>query len=407
MGSYSSKLPVTEKNLKDVECNVFKVGLGEMQGWRGNMEDASLIHIAKKHSSNTPTTVLEEEALDESHSSSEDSTEQSTSVIFRELKIHDERFQRELKKEIKTRSPENNISIIGVFDGHGGSFISRFVAENFMTVFNNSWIKSYIKSLANDNQLRSKTVQIQNIDFEQFNAITIDKLEQVLIQTFLDFDELLLSKELESMVMEYKTYKRDDLILPSIPKILSEESQNDLCGENFAYFMGTTANIVCFYENFLVVANVGDSMSVLYTDGKAIELNTEHKVSTPGEEERILKSGLTVHNNRIEGKLNLTRAIGDLQFKNRKLRPHERAVTAYPEFTTYELNERSEFLITACDGIWDCVEPQKLCEFVSREIKRGKKLSKIIESIEDMVLSKTNNSPIGTDNMTCLILQFK
>jgi serine/threonine protein phosphatase PrpC len=71
------------------------------------------------------------------------------------------------KKEIKIRSPENNISIIGVFDGHGGSFISRFVAENFMTVFNNSWIKSYIKGLANDNQLRNKTVQIQNIDFEQ------------------------------------------------------------------------------------------------------------------------------------------------------------------------------------------------------------------------------------------------
>ena len=102
--------------------------------------------------------------------------------------------------------------------------------------------------------------------------------------------------------------------------------------------MGTTANVLCLYENFLIVANVGDSMSVLFSDGKAIELNTEHKTSTPGEEERVKNSGMKVINNRIDGKLNLTRAIGDLQFKNKSLRPYEQAVTAYPEFTTYELN---------------------------------------------------------------------
>lgn len=403
MGSYTSKLPVTEKHLKELECDIFKVGLGEMQGWRGNMEDASLIHIAKYHSSKK-----ENDDLLDTTSSSDDTSEVSSSVILKEIKQLNEKTKREIRKEIKKQSPENNISIIGVFDGHGGSFVSRFVAENFMTVFNHAWIKSYKKHLncTNTKLLRSNSIS-ESIDFEQLNTITFEKLEQILIQTFLDFDELLQTRECELLVHEYKTFKRDDLILKGIPKILSDEYSSSLCRETFAHYMGTTANVVCLYGNYIVVANVGDSMSVLFTEGKAVTLNTEHKTSTPGEEERVINSGLSIHNNRIDGKLNLTRAIGDLQFKNKKLRPYEQAVTAYPEFTTYQLTENSEFLVSACDGIWDCVDPQKLCEYIAKELKNGVSTSKIIEQIEDMVISKTNNSPIGTDNMTCLILQFK
>lgn len=407
MGSYTSKLPVTEKHLKELECAVFRVGLGEMQGWRGNMEDASLIHIAKNH---TVQVQSNEDDLLDTTSSSDDSSEVSSTLILKEIKQINQTTKREIKKEIKKKCPENNISIIGVFDGHGGSFVSRFVAENFMTVFNHAWVKSYKKQLnckgINSKQLISNSIT-EIVDFEQLNTITLEKLEQILIQTFLDFDELLLTRECEILVHDYRTFKRDDLILKGIPKILSDDYNNSYRKETFAHYMGTTANVVCLYDNYIVVANVGDSMSVLFTEGKAVTLNTEHKTSTPGEEERVIRSGLTIHNNRVDGKLNLTRAIGDLQFKNKKLRPYEQAVTAYPEFTTYELTEDSEFLVSACDGIWDCVDPQKLCEFISKELKKGISTSKIIAMIEDMVISKTNNSPIGTDNMTCLILQFK
>mmetsp|Transcript_22397 Transcript_22397/g.23331 ORF Transcript_22397/g.23331 Transcript_22397/m.23331 type:complete len:398 (+) Transcript_22397:1-1194(+) len=397
MGSSTTKLPKTEKNLKDLECSIFNIGLGEMQGWRGNMEDASLIHIAQNH-----TPPEEEELLDNTSIDSES----ASSSIVKELNLTDKSERTKLKQDIKSKSPECNISIIGVFDGHGGSFISRFVAENFMTVFNNAWVKSYLKGMNNGHKKPAKIIK-DKIDYEDLNTITIDKLEQLLIQTFLDMDELLMLKTVDRLVHDYKHFKRDDLVLSDVSQLLSEEYDQEVIRENFAYYMGTTGNVVCLYENYLIVANVGDSMSVLFTEGKAVELNTEHKVSTPGEEERVLKAGLHVINNRVDGKLNLTRAIGDLQFKNRKLRPYEQAVTAYPELTTYELDESSEFVISACDGIWDCVEPQKLCEFVSKELKAGKKISEIIARIEDMVLSNTNNSPIGTDNMTCIILQFK
>lgn len=398
MGNNSSNLPVTEKHLKDLECEIFKVGLGEMQGWRGNMEDASLIHIAKNHK---PLNEYDDDNT-KSMDSSYDSGEFSSYTILKEMNIKDYNIKRKLSKEINDKSPENNISIIGVFDGHGGSFVSRFVAENFMSVFNNAWAKRIVKQQGG----RFREINSKNIDFEEFKFINKETLEQIIIETFLDLDQLLLYTETQKIVHEYKTYKRDHLILNRIPYLLCENSDSRLTTHSFANHMGTTANVMFFYDNFLVVANVGDSMAVLFTEGRAIELNTEHKPSTPGEEERVNRAGLHIYNNRVDGKLNLTRAIGDLQFKNRKLRPHERAVTAYPEITTFELTNESEFVICACDGIWDCVEPQKLCEFVSKELKKDRKISSIIADIEDMVLSKTNNSPIGTDNMTCIIFKI-
>lgn len=74
--------------------------------------------------------------------------------------------------------------------------------------------------------------------------------------------------------------------------------------------MGTTANILVIKNNYLYLANVGDSLAVLFKNGVAIRLNQEHKTTLPSEFTRISKSGSRIINNRIEGRLNLTRALG-------------------------------------------------------------------------------------------------
>ena len=69
----------------------------------------------------------------------------------------------------------------------------------------------------------------------------------------------------------------------------------------------------------------------------------------------------------------------------------------------------------ACDGIWDCVDEQRLCEEISRRLKKKEKISNIISDLMDNILAKENNSiftflklaPIGTDNMSCIVIQFK
>ena len=70
--------------------------------------------------------------------------------------------------------------------------------------------------------------------------------------------------------------------------------------------MGTTANIMLIKDRVIYIANVGDSLSVMYKNKKAYNLNREHQIIIPSERERVLKSGAKINGYRINGMLNLT-----------------------------------------------------------------------------------------------------
>jgi len=40
------------------------------------------------------------------------------------------------------------------------------------------------------------------------------------------------------------------------------------------------------------------------------------------------------------------------------------AVSGYPEVRVHKISQESEFLIIACDGIWDCMTSQQAVDFV-------------------------------------------
>ena len=181
-------------------------------------------------------------------------------------------------------------------------------------------------------------------------------------------DEILLSQCCDNALLDFKKGKRSDLILDLTEYEKSKGEYRECISSFVAFSMGSTANINLVYNNTLVNANVGDSLSFLFKNGTALLLNNEHKTSMKSESDRIIKSGSFIHNNRINGKLNLTRAVGDFMFKDQRLRQHDQAVTVYPEINTFQLDKSCEFLISACDGVWDCVEPQKLCEYISRRL---------------------------------------
>lgn len=66
---------------------------------------------------------------------------------------------------------------------------------------------------------------------------------------------------------------------------------------------------------------------------------------------------------RVNGSLNLSRAIGDMEYKQaRQLPAAEQMVTAMPEVRTLELAPGHEFLLLACDGIWDVLTNQQVCQ---------------------------------------------
>jgi len=183
----------------------------------------------------------------------------------------------------------------------------------------------------------------------------------------------------------------------------NEVNQHMLC-----YSVGTTANVVFIRKKMCYIANVGDSMAVLYKAGKAVRLNLEHKISLSKERERIFNSGTNIINNRVGGRLNLTRAIGDHMFKsNSQLSNCQQAVIALPEIHKFTITDDMEFIVMGCDGIWDCVDVQDICDFISIKIKEKVPVPKILSEMFGLFLSKIPHAKVGSDNMTCIIIELK
>ena len=85
-------------------------------------------------------------------------------------------------------------------------------------------------------------------------------------------------------------------------------------------------------------------------------MSVDHKPNDPVEVERINKAGHNVQMDRVDGALALSRAIGDLEFKDCKDKPaKEQAVTVFPDITSRPRHADDKFIIIACDGICDCV----------------------------------------------------
>ena len=62
-----------------------------------------------------------------------------------------------------------------------------------------------------------------------------------------------------------------------------------------------------------------------------------------------------------KGNLNLSRAIGDLMYKaDEALSPEEQMITADPELKTLDLTPEDEFIVLACDGVWNSLSSQEV-----------------------------------------------
>ena len=99
-------------------------------------------------------------------------------------------------------------------------------------------------------------------------------------------------------------------------------------------------------QRVLYTANVGDARIVLCRNGKALRLSYDHKGSDENEGKRISNAGGLILNNRVNGVLAVTRALGDAYMKD--------LVTGHPYTTETVIQpDIDEFLILACDGVSD------------------------------------------------------
>ncbi|KAL0026653.1 hypothetical protein WJX79_001356 [Trebouxia sp. C0005] len=109
---------------------------------------------------------------------------------------------------------------------------------------------------------------------------------------------------------------------------------------------------------------------------KVRQLLELHRARKEGERSRIMAAGGFLSNiggvTRVNGNLNLSRAIGDLKYKtNSGLPANEQIITAEPDVKHVVLTGDDPFFLLACDGVWDVMTNQQACDFVSQRLQQN------------------------------------
>ena len=256
---------------------------------------------------------------------------------------------------------DGSTAAFGVFDGHGGSEVSKYVSKHVMNVFKGT------------NGFREKVYPL------------------ALKETFLGIDVQMLTPEGKAEVIS-----------------ILRNQQDDMGGvESMA---GCTAVFAYIKDGILYVANAGDSRCVLCRAGKAVAMSEDHKPEQERERNRIYNAGGTVTGEgRVNGNLNLSRSLGDFEYKkNTSLPAEQQMVTADPDIKQEVLQANDEFMILACDGVWDILSNQEAVDFV-KNLMGTKPLQEIAEDVFTRCLATDIGSSggLGCDNMTCILVKFK
>ncbi len=455
--------PVTEKSTYDKTVSNMKIGVCEMQGWRKTMEDAaivlpnfekdtSLFGVLDGHGGSIISEFVSvnfKNVLVKTKSYKNGKYEHALSETFlimdellKNKKVNNFLYtthnSKEKQKEIK--KDETNVLKDSIVKLRFESGRYEFDLEEIDLFNEGEDTTTTVYEYKSKNKNKDKNFEMNSTaDDSKLNQSKLSKIDSELIKE--EEKEEKEDKEEKEKEKENKNLKLDDIFyktsgkqnvtlngLPSFdevfdshkyelifekkePKLeLSKNKSSSSFNDNYiANDMGTTVNIMLIKNGIIYIANVGDSLSVMYKNKKAYNLNREHQIIIESEKERVLKSGATIVGYRINGMLNLTRAIGDLRFKsNQQLKRHEQSVISLPEITKIEDTEGIDFIIMGCDGVWDCVKRQMVCDFVEKEIKANpeKKLSDILKIIFDRCVSPVSGVKLGTDNMSCLIIQF-
>lgn len=229
-------------------------------------------------------------------------------------------------------------------------------------------------------------------------------------EAFIRMDELMKTPMVKKELQKYTNDKNDEGGMSGIAGF-SMGADADI-----ANAVGCTACVCILTKDEVICANSGDSRGVLCRKGVAVELSRDHKPDNPEEKERITKAGGFVEENRVKGMLNLSRALGDLEYKlDPELAVEDQMITCVPEIKVEKIDKNAEFLIIACDGIWDCMTNQEAVDFVKEQASTLKKksgssfkLSFIIEKMFEKIIAEdiAASGGLGCDNMTCTIISI-
>ncbi|RWA13673.1 hypothetical protein EKO27_g1379 [Xylaria grammica] len=217
----------------------------------------------------------------------------------------------------------------------------------------------------------------------------------------------------------------NEIVHESVDKVLKSNSKR-VAAELLGPALSGSCALLSFYDSSsktLRVACTGDSRAVLgrrSDSGKwaATALSEDQTGSNPNEAARLRKAhpGETrvVHNGRVLGGLEPTRAFGDASYKwsrdvSERLRtsffarhasPYLKTppyVTAEPVVTTTKINpEKGDFLVMATDGLWEMLTNEEVVGLVGKwiESQAAEKSSSQFGSVWSKIFGSSQSLPV-------------
>ncbi|XAR58577.1 Phosphoprotein phosphatase [Bertholletia excelsa] len=340
---------------------------------------------------------------------------------------------------------EVTVGIMAVFDGHNGAeaseMASKLLLEYFMlhtyflldTTF--LFLSKKSRGMLPDNGEQDLIFQLLNWDdtldwhvsddrrFKLSSRIGFDKslhleiLKESLLRAIHDVDAKF-SKEasrenLDSGSTAAVILKADDQILVANVG----DSKAVLCSEEFQSLSETKANLLRLYRQR---RQNGAIRPIKYFDGfklaasngmphfSAKELTRDHHPDRADEKARVESAGGRVLEwggvARVNGRLAVSRAIGDVSFKSY-------GVISAPEVTDWQpLTSNDTYLVAASDGIFEKLSPQDVCDLLWESHSHDIMASELVESCSYSLAECIVKAALlqgSTDNLAAVIVPLR
>jgi len=257
-------------------------------------------------------------------------------------------------------------SFFAVFDGHAGSKVSQYCSEHILEhilKIENSFLPEV---LASKTQNGADEPQRMNGNVNPSSAYQA-KIKSAMKKGFLDLDDT----------------------IRKLPEFTNGDDKS-----------GSTAVACLISPNNIYLINCGDSRAIVARDNKVFMNTLDHKPTNPEERERIQRAGGSVMIQRVNGSLAVSRALGDFEYKMVDgMGPTDQLVSPEPEIYVEERSDKDEFVVLACDGIWDVMSNDELKDFIRHKMKLTTNLVDISNDVLDACLHKGSR-----DNMSIVIV---
>lgn len=324
-------------------------------------------------------------------------------------------------------------AIFGVFDGHGGAevakFCQKYMAQEIQKLkeFEKGKVEDCLIQLFHrmDEMLRDQRYA------EELEQLKTKDLQEEEEGTEKEADGVSPMDALEMLkrVFQLKRFMGDNTganengapvppgegaVMDTAASAGTPMEDIDMKSADVRIQAGCTAVVALKVGKELYVANAGDSRGILCRGGKAIPLSEDHKPAQEREKNRILSAGGFLSEIggvcRVNGNLNLSRAIGDLKYKsNAQLHPKDQIITAQPDVKAFVLQPEDQFMVLACDGVWDVMSNQEVVDFVKKQLDQKLHPTMVACNLLDNCLAGDPREArgVGCDNMTAIVVQLQ